>query len=263
MADGVRCEFGKVGENLERAGRLIREIAKRDKHDLFCLPELSASGYPGGDGAFDSPTLDAVIEKEDGRSKWFFASVARDVGAFVAYGVVLESEDGRPTLSHAVVSPSGDIVARYDKVHLAGRASIAGEAPTFKAGKSACSFDVRGLRVGVAVCYDLRFPRLWRKLDCDVVLHPCCFERDDTFPSWSPLVQTRAIENQCYVLSISHAGESYGGSMAMPPWLGGFDGETFEPTVLGTEEGALPLVVEKRVLDAVRTKYPYRADEVV
>lgn len=254
----LRTQWGCLRENLETAALQIRKAAHLGNFDLFCLPELSSSGYPSGDGSYEPEVVDAVAEDEIGRSRHFFAALASEVDAYIAFGAVIRAA-GRPRLSHVVVSPGGEAVARYDKIHLGGRNSAAGEFATFSCGDSVSTFNCRSFRVGLAICFDLRFPLHWRQMSgCDLVLHPCCFERDDTFASWHSFVETRAIENGYYVLSINHAGENYGASIAMPPWHGYLGGsELLAPTVLGTEAANLELTVERRMIEAVREKHPY------
>ena len=118
-------------------------------------------------------------------------------------------------------------------------------------------------------CYDLRFPELFRSYawdrGCDLILHPSAFVRDATFPTYHAFVTTRAQENGVYLLSVSYAGTKFGSSIAAPPWLGPVPGladeaDELAPSILGTEEAILPLVVEPRTLSAVRTAYPYRND---
>jgi len=122
------------------------------------------------------------------------------------------------------------------------------------------------VRVGITVCYDLRFPELYRSLawdgGCDLILHPSAFIRDPTFPSYHQFVTTRALENGVYLLSVTHAGPSFGDSIAAPPWLGPVPGMAagLASSKLGSEEAVLPLVVEPAVLEAVRNAYPYRLD---
>ena len=168
------------------------------------------------------------------------------------------------TICQAVVGPSGDVVQLYDKMHLCSMGACSEVGYGLTAGTTPGVFEVAGWRVGLAICYDLRFPELWRKLawdlECDVILHPSAFVRDATFPCYHQFVTTRAVENGIYVMSVNHAGEDFGDSIAVPPWVGPVPGLEAElaTSSLDTAEGVLPMVAERAHLAAVRSAYPYR-----
>ena len=86
------------------------------------------------------------------------------------------------------------------------------------------TFEGDGVRVGLSICYDIRFPELFRRLawdeGCDLVLHPSAFIRDATFPCYHQMCTVRAVENGIYFLSVNHGGEDFGDSIAVPPWIG-------------------------------------------
>ena len=147
----------------------------------------------------------------------------------------------------------------YDKMHLCDMGDCSEVGYGCSPGGEPGVFEVDGVRVGLTICYDIRFPELYRALawdhECDLVLHPAAFIRDATFPVYHTFVQTRAVENGIYLLSVSYAGERFGASIACPPWVGPVPGlaQELAPASLGTEEGVLPLVVEPRHLDCVRS----------
>jgi hypothetical protein len=144
------------------------------------------------------------------------------------------------------------------------------------------------VRLGLLICYDIRFPEVSRALalleGCDVLLHPSAFPKDQTYASWPLFVVTRAIENQVYVLSLSRAGAHFGGSLLCPPWpslspqalaslgapgtlavtqTGALDmrDDEAKPIVrLADGEGVLHLSVDTIYLQRVRRQYPYRMD---
>jgi predicted amidohydrolase len=107
---------------------------------------------------------------------------------------------------------------------------------------------------------DLRFPDVWGRLsrdaECDVILHPSCFPNDGSFATWHTFVKTRAVENQCYVLSLSRAHPHFGKSIAVGP----APSTVAASRTLGTDEAVLPLTVSRRELDSVRAEYGFRAD---
>ena len=135
----------------------------------------------------------------------------------------------------------------------------------FERGSELGVFECKQIRVGLTVCYDLRFPELYRAIawdaGCDLILHPSAFVRDATFSCYHQFVTTRAVENGVYVLSVNYAGALFGDSIAAPPWVGPVpDSAELAATTLGLEEGVLPLTVEPAHLAAVRSAYPYRRD---
>jgi len=167
------------------------------------------------------------------------------------------------TIAQAVVAPTGAVELVYDKMHLCDIGACSEVGYGLTRGERPGVFTCRGWRVGVCICYDLRFPELWRHLaweeNCDLILHPSAFGRDATFPMYHTFVSTRAVENGIYVLSVNFAGAEFGESIAAPPWVGPVPGCADQcARILGCDEGVLALRCETAVLDAVRAAYPYR-----
>ena len=153
------------------------------------------------------------------------------------------------TIAQAVVGPTG-IELVYDKMHLCDMGACSEVAHGLTRGERPGVFTCRGWRVGVCICYDLRFPALWRRLaweeDCDLVVHPSAFVRDATFPMYHTFVTTRAVENGIYVLSVNFAGADFGESIAAPPWVGPVPGLADQRArVLGCDEGVMSCVLNQ------------------
>jgi omega-amidase len=235
--------------NVEEA---IRAIEACDDCDLVVLPELCTVGY--GDDVFKR--LPATADALDGETIRRFRRAARSRGVHAAIGFA-ERDGERVYNSVAIVDDLGMLVDVYRKVHLP-QFEGSWEKTYFAAGDRSVSFAVNGLRVGVLVCFDIRFPDVCRKLafddDVDLLIHPTGFFRDETFASWHPFVVTRAIENQAYLLSVNRAGAECGHSILAPPLL---DWPSAIST-LGAEPGALACEVDQGVLARVRAKYQYR-----
>ena len=260
------------GANIQqRATQLIRE---NPGHELYVMPELSSHGY---DDTVLSQ-LDSYAEKADGSIFQHFSNCARDVNAYICYGYLRRTECGGCTICQAVVDPSGELVLSYDKMHLCDMGACSEVGYGVQPGSTPGVFEINGVKVGVTICYDIRFPELYRKLawdaDCDLILHPSAFIRDATFPCYHQFVTTRAVENGVYLLSVNYAGEDFGDSIAVPPWVGpvpglidegddqggayGHDEGVLSTRSLGIEEGVLPLLVQPGHCEAVRKAYPYR-----
>jgi predicted amidohydrolase len=253
---------GDTSSNLRRAAALIEN---NPGFDLYVLPELSSHGY---DDAVLS-CLDEHAQPIEGASSEIvnsFQHLARAAGAAICFGLLRRTLASGVTICQAVVDATGEVTGIYDKMHLCNMGDCSEVGFGLTAGCAPGVFECAGWRVGLTICYDVRFPELWRELawqrGCDLILHPSAFVRDATFACYHAFVTTRAVENGVYVLSVNHAGERFGASIAAPPWVGAVPGLAVElaPATLGTEEGVLPLVVQPDHLAAVRAAYPYRSN---
>jgi CheY-like chemotaxis protein len=158
-----------------------------------------------------------------------------------------------------VYGPQGQRVARYDKIHLfrfTHGDEDYDEAKTIVAGSSPATFDAPCGRVGLSICYDLRFPELYRALgDMALIVVPAAFTARTGRAHWETLLRARAIENQCYVLAAAQTGEHPGGrrtfghSMLVDPW-----GEIVVAQADG--EGVVVGDVERRRIDELRARLP-------
>ncbi len=215
---------GDVEENLRLAEPLIGEAVARGA-TLVLLPENF--------GLMALIAQDKVAAKErenDGIQQAFLARMAASHRIYVIGGSVpIACEDpNRTRQSLLVYGPTGERVARYDKIHLFrfthGHEDY-DEAKTIVAGDAPTTFDAPCGKVGLSICYDVRFPELYRALD-DVALLvvPAAFTARTGAAHWETLLRARAIENQCYVLASAqtgvHAGgrRTWGHSMLVDPW---------------------------------------------
>jgi nitrilase len=160
-----------------------------------------------------------------------------------------------------VFAPDGALAARYDKLHLFrfsdGREDF-DERRVLRAGEAPVAFDAGALRVGLSICYDLRFPELYRALTrppCDLLAVPSAFTATTGRAHWELLLRARAIENQCYVIAPAQGGthesgrRTWGHSMIVGPW-----GE-----VLGVRdegEGVVLATLDPARIAAVREQLP-------
>jgi deaminated glutathione amidase len=244
-----------IGANLHRAGVLIAEAAEAGA-SLSLLPEnFGLMGLRARD------KLAAQERDGDGPQQSFLARMAREYRQYVIGGSVpLACDDPlRTKQSLLVYGPDGARITRYDKVHLF-RFSHADEdydeAKTIVAGSKPTSFAAPCGGVGLSICYDLRFPELYRALgDMALLVVPAAFTARTGEAHWETLLRARAIENQCYVLAAAQSGVHAGGrrtwghSMLIDPW-----GEIVASRAEG--EGVVVGDVEPARIADVRAKLP-------
>ena len=213
-----------VEGNLEEAGRLIG-MAVGQGARLVALPE-----YFGIMGMRDADKV-AVREKEGGGPiQDFLSATAKQHGIWLVGGSVpLECESpGKVRNSCLIYDDRGMLAARYDKIHLfgfqMGEESYA-EAQTIEPGRAVVTVDTPFARLGASICYDLRFPELYRAMgNVDIILVPSAFTETTGKAHWETLIRARAIENLAYVLAPAQGGyhvngrETHGDSMIVDPW---------------------------------------------
>jgi predicted amidohydrolase len=215
---------GDVAENLAQAELLVRAAAAQGAQ-LIVLPE-----YFGILGAHATDKLAAKERDGAGPQQDFLARMAREGRVTIVGGSVpIASDDPARVRSACLVyGPDGTRVARYDKIHLFRFTSGAedyDETRTIQPGDAVMSFDAPCGRVGLSICYDVRFPELYRALgDCALILVPAAFTATTGAAHWELLLRTRAVENQCYVLAAAQGGlhpngrRTWGHSMLVDPW---------------------------------------------
>ena len=215
-----------VDRNLEAAEIGIAQAAAAGAR-LVALPEYFCLL-----GRNDGDKLTIAEADGDGPIQAFLAASAARHGLWLVGGTlpIRSAQPGQVLNSSCAFGPDGRRVARYDKIHLFafdnGRERY-DEGRTLLAGSEPVAFDAGGVRVGMSVCYDLRFPELYRALmhpPCDLILVPSAFTHTTGQAHWELLLRTRAIENQCYVLAPAQGGlhengrRTWGHSMLVDPW---------------------------------------------
>ncbi|KMY85980.1 putative amidohydrolase [Candidatus Paraburkholderia calva] len=210
--------------NLADAGQLIAEAA-RGGTQLVLLPE-----YFCFMGFKDTDKLAIRETPGDGPIQQFLSDAAREHCVWIIGGTLpLQSlEPNRVLNTTLVFDPSGKQAARYDKIHLFNferSEESFDEARTICPGSEPRTFDAPFGRVGLSVCYDLRFPELYRKLgNCALMVVPSAFTYTTGRAHWQTLLKARAVENQCYVLAAAQGGmhengrKTWGHSMLIDPW---------------------------------------------
>lgn len=232
----------------------IRGRLGRERADVIVLPELATLSY-------DRETFDRLpmlAEEADGEVFHMFSALARELAVTILYGTAIV-ENGIYTIAQVVVNDSGDRIGVYHKMHVAQFESSY-EKEYFSKGKEPLVFQVKDIRIGVMICYDMRFPQFAEHYalteDVDLILHPVAFFRDETFPSWHHFVITRSLENQIYWMSVNQAGPFFGQSIFSYPWL---DRDN-KAVIFGDEEEISFFDVDRDVINHYRTYYPIRED---
>ncbi len=213
-----------VAPNLAAAGRLIAGAAMAGAQ-LVALPE-----YFPLIGATDADRLAAREVDGTGPIQDFLAATAKQHGVWLVGGSIplLAQDPAKLRNSCLVFDPQGHRVARYDKIHLFGFKKgdeSYDEAATIERGEQVVAFDTPLGRVGLGICYDLRFPELFRAMGAvDLLVLPAAFTETTGRAHWELLLRTRAVENQCYVLAAAQGGQhpngrlTHGNSMVIDPW---------------------------------------------
>jgi predicted amidohydrolase len=216
-----------VPANLAAAQALLGEAADGGA-DIVVLPEFFA--YLGSD-----PRIPQVAEElPEGTASTFLSRTARERQTWILGGSVHERDGERIYNTAPLFDRNGELVATYRKIHLFD-VDLDGQPPfresaTFTPGTELVTHPVEDVRVGLSICYDLRFPELFRglmALGSELVLLPAQFQHQTGVAHWETLLRARAIENQCFVAASAQWGEfgspeesrrSYGHSMIVGPW---------------------------------------------
>ena len=198
--------------NFDRVRSLV-EAAAPEPGSLLVLPEMFATGF--------SMAIDTVAERENGATSDFLSSLARQWGSHIAGGLVSRADDDLGSNDAVVFGPGGDLVGKYRKMH---PFSLGGEDEHYAAGRDPIIFDWNGVKVCPLVCYDLRFPEIFRTA---VVRGAEVFVVIANWPRarqrhWEILLQARAVENQAYLVGVNRVGRDpnlkyKGGSLIVDP----------------------------------------------
>ncbi len=218
-----------VDENLDAAARLIHDAVK-DKAEFLLLPE----NFPlmGHD---ECDKLSIIEPYGKGPIQDFLSRQALDHGIWLMGGTIpLEARrPDRVRAASLLYNPQGECIARYDKIHLFD-VSVHGEldetyneSGTIEAGDEMVVAQAPFANIGMSVCYDLRFPELYRNMhlrDVNLITVPSAFTATTGKVHWETLLRARAVENLCYVVASNQGGvhvngrETWGHSMIINPW---------------------------------------------
>jgi nitrilase len=250
-----------VAINLAVADELIAEAAARGAR-MVALPEYFALM------SADETARVRLREHEGcGPIQDFLSGIAARHGIWIVGGTLpLMADDPDKTRNTTLVfDDCGNQVARYDKIHLFGYKRDEehyDEAASIEPGRHVVCFDSPAGRVGLAVCYDLRFPELFRAMGkVDLIVLPAAFTYTTGQAHWETLLRARAIENQCYLAAAAQGGvhphgrRTWGHSMIVDPWGdilarrpegAGMAIAELDPTMLVTVRRCLPALDNRR-----------------
>lgn len=220
-SDAVAVNLAKAAELLDRAAERGVMLAVLPEN-FACMPAREADRMKVAEDDGDGPIQD------------FLRSRARELGLWIVGGTIpiRRPNDPRPAAACLVFDDHGQRRARYDKIHLFD-VSIPGASESYRESDSICPGETLVVldspigRLGLAVCYDLRFPELFRSMlehRVEVVALPAAFTARTGQAHWETLLRARAIENLCWVVASAqggvHAGgrETWGHSMIVDPW---------------------------------------------
>lgn len=252
--------------NLARALDLIAQAARQGA-ELVGLPENFAFM-----GRADHDKLPLAEAEGQGPLQQALAGAAREHGVWLLGGSLpLRTDDPqRVTNTSLVFDPQGRQRARYDKIHLfryeehgPDGHKLYDEGVVLRAGERPVALDVQPrqgvpLRLGLSICYDLRFPELYRGLmrpACDLIAVPSAFTHTTGQAHWEVLLRARAIENQCYVMAPAQGGRhengrrTFGHTVLIDPW-----GEVLARVEEG--EGVAVAEIDRGLIDQVRRRLP-------
>lgn len=213
-----------VAANLSEAERLIK-IAAEQGAKLIVLPEYFAIM-----GVKDTDKVKAAEQEGSGQIQQFLSAIAKKRDVWIVAGSIpIQSESkGKVYNACMVYDNKGKLVARYNKIHLFGL-NLGNEKyheeSTIVPGNQVVTVDSPFGKIGLSICYDLRFPELYRAMgNVDLILVPSAFTETTGKAHWETLIRARAIENLCYVLAPAQGGyhasgrETHGDSMIVDPW---------------------------------------------
>lgn len=254
MVSGTRIE-----DNLEVAHQLLGQAAAQGA-ELAVLPEYFCIM-----GRKDTDKLQFQETPGQGPIQDFLSRSARELGLWVVGGTLpmATADPARARNCSLAYAPSGECVARYDKIHLfrfAQGQEDYDERRVLEPGTQPVRFELASrdghvYTIGMSVCYDLRFPELYRALKADVLLVPSAFTYTTGQAHWEVLLRARAIENLAYVLAAAQGGthengrHTWGHSMVIDPW-GQILAERAE------EAGVVMAEVQSANLQGVRSRLP-------
>ena len=252
----LRCG-DDVLENVRVTSDLIRAAHKDGAH-FIATPENT--GLMAADGG---AKLEKTVAEKDDKALPQFCSLAEELGIWLLVGsLAIKVSEGKTANRSYLIGPNGRVSARYDKIHLFDVNLPSGEtyreSNTVAPGSQAVVASLPWAKVGLSVCYDLRFPQLYRALaksEAEILTVPSAFTETTGKAHWHVLLRARAIENGCFVVAPAQGGthangrKTYGHSLIIGPW-----GDVLAEA--STEPGVISAELDLDEIAAVRARLP-------
>ena len=216
--------------------------------DLLIFPELTLTGF--------TMRAERFAEKMDGESIRFFSSLAEKYTCHIIAGFI-EKDGGQQFNTLVHLSPYKELICKYRKIH---PFSFSGEDRHYASGELPTITEIKGVRIGLSICYDLRFPELFRqyaKERVDMIVDIANWP-EDRIEHWYTLLKARAIENQCYMIGVNRVGSDK--SINYPGWSGVFHPFGEELVCLKGKEEVYTIEISREEVKKIRDKYPFLND---
>lgn len=246
----------KFNENLDRAEILVKEAASLGAK-VAVLPEFFVVISEARDNSFQEITE----ELGNGKIQQRLQKIARENNIhLIAGSMPIKSKNSHKCFNCTLVYDNkGNLVCDYNKIHLFKFENSTfkfDEGITFESGKKITTIEIEGFTFGLAICYDLRFPEMFRMMkNVDGIILPAAFLHHTGQDHWEILLRARAIENQCYVIASGQGGmhengrHTFGHSMIIDPW-----GRVL--SVLETGEGIVMANISRHTINEIRGQLP-------
>jgi predicted amidohydrolase len=254
----VQMRTGLLPEtSLEQATGLIREAAAAGA-DYVLTPEVSNMMQLNRQALFEH-----LATEQDDRSLQAYRALAAELKIHLHIGsLAVKASPERAANRSFLIGPDGDVIAKYDKIHMfdidLGNGESYRESANYQPGETAVISDLPWGRIGLTICYDVRFPALYRALaesGASFLTVPSAFTRKTGEAHWHTLLRARAIENGCFVFAAAQGGmhenkrETYGHSLIIDPW-----GVVLAEA--GTEPGIILAKIDPAKVETARKTVP-------
>ncbi|MDB5514772.1 MAG: amidohydrolase [Tardiphaga sp.] len=254
----VQMRTGLLPEpSLEQATHLIREAAVAGA-DYVQTPEVSNMMQVNRAALFEH-----LATEEDDRSLKAYRALAAELKIYLNIGsLAVKASPERAANRSFLIGPDGEVIAKYDKIHMfdidLGNGERYHESANYQPGETAVIADLPWGRIGLTICYDVRFPALYRALaesGASFLTVPSAFTKKTGEAHWHTLLRARAIENGCFVFAAAQGGlhenkrETYGHSLIIDPW-----GVVLAEA--GTEPGIILAKIDPAKVETARKTVP-------
>jgi predicted amidohydrolase len=242
-------QYSQEWENKSANQKKLTELLKGQPHvDLLIFPEMSLTGF--------TMQSDQFAEDLKGETYQYFSSLAKDQNAAVFYGVI--EKDGNKNFNTLVhLNESGELITTYRKMH---PYSYCGEDIHYGKGAERVITNVKGCKIGLSICFDLRFPEFYRHyakervhLIVDIANWP-----DPRIEHWRTLLKARSIETQCYVIGVNRVGDDP--TLHYNGWSSAFDPMGKPLAEVENEEKVIMVDIDIDYVAEVRERLPFLKD---